>query len=220
MTKYRSEQIGDCTLYLGDSMDILPTLGKVDAREGWAILTDPPYGIDFASNPHSQSCIKHERKGWDSAPPDLAFLPKIPSIIWGGNYFSLPPSKGWLVWNKLQPENFSMAMVELAWTNIDKPAKMFSLHPSSYSKEHPTQKPVALMRWCLSFLPNAETILDPFMGSGTTGVACAKMGRKFIGIELDPDYFEIACRRIEQAYAQPDLFIEPPTKQIQHGLDL
>ena len=87
-------------------------------------------------------------------------------------------------------------------------------------KQHPTQKPVALMRWCLEFLPDAETILDPFMGSGTTLVACAKMGRKGIGIELDPDYFDIACKRVEEAYAQPDLFVAPPTKPEQTGFDL
>ena len=77
-------------------------------------------------------------------------------------------------------------------------------------KQHPTQKPVALMQWCLGFLPDAKTILDPFMGSGTTGVACVKLGRKFTGIELDSDYFDIACKRIEEAYRQPDMFIAPP----------
>jgi DNA modification methylase len=76
------------------------------------------------------------------------------------------------------------------------------------------------MEWCLGFLPDAETILDPFMGSGTTGVACAKLGRKFIGIELDPDYFEIACDRVRKAYAQPDLFVAAPAKPTQGGLDL
>ena len=75
---------------------------------------------------------------------------------------------------------------------------------------HPTQKPLALMQWCLGFLPDAKTILDPFMGSGTTLVACAKLGRRGIGIELDPHYFDIACRRVEEAYRQPDMFIQPP----------
>jgi DNA modification methylase len=84
--------------------------------------------------------------------------------------------------------------------------------------EHPTQKPVALMEWCLGFLPDAQTILDPFMGSGTTLVACAKLGRKGIGIELDPDYFEMACKRVRDAYAQPDLFIAPPEKPVQEVL--
>jgi site-specific DNA-methyltransferase (adenine-specific)/modification methylase len=85
---------------------------------------------------------------------------------------------------------------------------------------HPTQKPVALMEWCLGFLPDAKTILDPFMGSGTTLVACQKMGRAGTGIELDPDYFEIACKRVDEATRQPDLFIEPTPKPIQEGFDL
>jgi site-specific DNA-methyltransferase (adenine-specific)/modification methylase len=85
-------------------------------------------------------------------------------------------------------------------------------------RDHPTQKPIAVMEWCLSFLPDCQTILDPFMGSGTTGVACAKLGRKFIGIEIEPRYFDIACKRIEDAYKQPDLFIEPPKKPEQLGI--
>jgi DNA modification methylase len=84
--------------------------------------------------------------------------------------------------------------------------------------QHPTQKPVALMEWCLGFLPNAETILDPFMGSGTTGVACVKLGRKFTGIELDEGYFDIACKRIEDAYKQPDMFVAPPAKPVQEAM--
>ena len=85
-----------------------------------------------------------------------------------------------------------------------------------------TGKPVALMEWCLGFLPNADTILDPFMGSGTTLVACAKLGRRGIGIELDPDYFDIACKRVEEAYRQPDLFVDQPktAEPTQEGFDL
>jgi DNA modification methylase len=88
------------------------------------------------------------------------------------------------------------------------------------ARVHPTQKPVALMQWCLGFLPDARTILDPFMGSGTTGVACVKLGRRFIGIEIDESYFEIACKRIRDAYAQPDMFIEPAPKPVQTALGL
>ena len=85
---------------------------------------------------------------------------------------------------------------------------------------HPTQKPVGVMEWCLTHIPDAQTILDPFMGSGTTGVACAKLGRKFIGIELEPKYFDIACSRIQKAYDQPDMFIEQPAKPIQQDMPL
>jgi DNA modification methylase len=102
-----------------------------------------------------------------------------------------------------------MADCELAWCSEDANARVFDGLRSYGEKSHPTEKPIALMQWCINHLPaDTQTILDPFMGSGTTLVACAKMGRKGIGIELDPDYFNIACKRVEDAYRQPDLFIE------------
>lgn len=207
----RKEIIGDCTLYLGDCLEVMPTLGKVDA-----VVTDPPYGIGIAANPVRQ---KHEKKDWDNfsaTNKHIDAILKISSeqIIWGGNYFSLPPSRGFLVWDKLQPSDFSLAMCEQAWWSKDTNAKIYKRSVTSYYKEHPTQKPIDLMEWCILKI-NYETILDPFMGSGTTGVACVKLGRKFIGIELDEKYFDIACKRIEEAYKQPDMFIEPPVKYIQ-----
>ncbi len=196
------EQIGDATLYLGDCLEILPTLDKVDA-----VVTDPPYGIGLAGKPIRQ---KFERAGWDDSTPSdeligLCISKGDEAIIWGVNYFSLPPSKGWLLWDKLQPENFTLAMAELAWTNIDRPIKMYRKHPASYDKFHPTQKPHDLMEWCINYT-SGNIILDPFMGSGTTGVACANLGRKFIGIEIERKYFDIACERIEAAYSQGRLF--------------
>ena len=124
----------------------------------------------------------------------------LPSIVWGGNYFDLPPTRAPLVWDKNNAGR-DFADFELAWTNIDMVARRIVFRPMNMDggKEHPTQKPIRVMEWCLGFLPNAATILDPFMGSGTTGVACVNLGRKFIGIELDEKYFDIACRRIEQA---------------------
>jgi site-specific DNA-methyltransferase (adenine-specific)/modification methylase len=198
------EVIGNATLYCGDCMDIMPTLGKVDA-----VVTDPPYGINMAANPVRQ---KHEKMDWDAeaiGDRHVMFLLdcSIEQIIWGGNYFSLPASRGFLIWDKIQPENFSLAMCEQAWWSEDTNAKIFKKSVLSYSKEHPTQKPVELMEWCVSKLKaNSGQVLDPFMGSGTTGVACANLGREFIGIEKEPKYFEIACRRIEQAQAQRRLF--------------
>lgn len=200
----RVEQIGRATLYLGDCRDILPTLPKVDA-----VVTDPPYGIGIAANPVRQ---KHEKLDWDVAPPSDEVIEQCvaaggKAIVWGGNYFRLPPTQRVLVWDKLQPADFSLAMLEMAWTNLSGPAKMHRQSVTSYVKDHPTQKPDALMKWCLGFLPDAQTILDPFMGSGTTGVAAVQMGRDFIGVEREERYFEIACRRIEDAQRQADLFI-------------
>lgn len=98
-------------------------------------------------------------------------------------------------------------MCEMAWCSRDANAKIYKKSVLSYDKHHPTQKPVELMSWCITHLPKeTKTILDPFMGSGTTGVACLQMGRKFIGIEKDPDYFEIACQRIQQEHNQLKLF--------------
>lgn len=130
----------------------------------------------------------------------------------GGGYLPFPPSRCWLVWNKINAVR-TMADFELAWTNLDRPSKRMDLPVGRVEFGHPTQKPLALMKWCLRFLPDAETILDPFMGSGTTLVACAKMGRKGIGIEMDPGYFDTACRRVEQAYREPDMFVVPPQPQ-------
>jgi len=224
----KEERIGDCRLILGDCVSVMPALGKVDA-----VVTDPPYGIGAdeaaAKNKGKSGWKYYEFKGWDAARPSPEIFAKILSnsdeqIIWGGNYFAdlLPPTMRWLVWDKGQ-RDFSLADCEFAWTSQQKAARVFNYARGKAlldGKEHPTQKPVALMEWCLGFLPDAKTILDPFMGSGTTLVACAKLGRKGIGIELDPDYFEIACKRVREAYAQPDLLIHyaPPAKPTQEVL--
>ncbi len=202
---FRVEQIGRALLVCGDCRDVLPLLPKVDA-----VVTDPPYGIGIAANPVRQ---KHEKLDWDAAPPSDELIAECiakgrSAIVWGGNYFSLPPTQRVLVWDKLQPANFSLAMIEMAWTNLTGPAKMHRESVTSYDKRHPTQKPDRLMKWCLGFLPDAVFILDPFMGSGTTGVAAVQMGRTFIGVEREERYFEIARRRIERAQRQGDLFIE------------
>ena len=126
---------------------------------------------------------------------------------------------GWLYWQKLIGGDFSDG--ELAWTSRKGALKEFTYRKTNAEMIHPTQKPVALMEWCLGFLPDAKTILDPFMGSGTTLVACQRMGRAGTGIELDPDYFDIACRRVDEAARQPDLLI-PETRQAptQEAMDL
>ena len=218
---FRQERIGDCWLINADCKEVLQAR-ILGAPKGWAVLTDPPYGIGIAANPVRQ---RHERKQWDNATPHSDIFDRLLEcsqwqIIWGGNYFDLPPQQCFLVWDKVQPQNFSLAMCEMAWTNIPGPARLFRRHVVSYSKDHPTQKPLELMQWCIERFPNSQTILDPFMGSGTTGVACVKLGRKFIGIEIDEGYFNIACRRIREAYAQPDMFIEQSKEQKPEQLSL
>jgi site-specific DNA-methyltransferase (adenine-specific) len=209
--------IGDATLYLGDCMDILPTLGKVDA-----VITDPPYGI--GANKHTLGKGKKEfsRGGdWDESAPELSLCIGAGVLLcfWGGNYFSdqLPVSNDWLIWHK-KNDGRSFSECELAWTNFGKQTRHISHHWSGEEKNHPTQKPLIIMQWSIEQAGNPQTILDPFMGSGTTGVAAIQLGRKFIGIEREPKYFEIACKRIEQAMAQGRLFEPEPVKQVQESL--
>uniref|UniRef100_A0A6M3K330 Putative methyltransferase n=1 Tax=viral metagenome TaxID=1070528 RepID=A0A6M3K330_9ZZZZ len=197
---------GGITIYNCDCMDILPELEPVDL-----VLTDPPYGIadkwvgGFSnkhgwSNAHKQ---KRLRNSWDISPSHKVFdlilkLSKY-QIIWGGNYFSLPISRCWLVWNK--PERgFSLSEAELAWTNADNIVRVCDSNRHSDTREHPTQKPVKLMKWCmsLSWTKNVKTILDPFVGSGTTLVAAKELGRKAMGIDKEEQYCEIAARRLSQ----------------------
>ncbi len=224
--------IGDCRLLLGDCLEIMPTIGKFDA-----CVTDPPYGIGesskrVASRDNLAKPIDYGKFNWDAKPASANCIKLIQrqsrqQIIFGGNYFDLPPTSCWLVWDKQNGAN-DFADCELAWTNLKKAVRRIywrwngMIRRGDDIRQHPTQKPVGVMEWCLDRIPNAQTILDPFMGSGTTLVACAKMGRAGTGIELDPDYFEIACERVRKAYEQPDMFIKPPKrKTIENGnLDL
>ncbi len=230
--KWREEVIGDARLICADCREVLPTLGKVDA-----VLTDPPYGIGAdkgaakgGSGFYPTRFVNAYRGDWDHSRPEpevfsLVLGASKRHIIWGGNYFTdlLPVSGKWLWWDKCQTMP-TYADGELAWTSLPgvAPKKLVYSNNGLMAREkdrvHPTQKPVAVMEWCLGFLPDAKTILDPFAGSGTTGVACANLGRKFIGIEREPSYFDIACRRIEAAYRQPRLFDEPVAKHVQASL--
>ena len=201
---------GTVQLYCGDCVEILPHIGKVDA-----VVTDPPYGIGVGkmSMGSGKKSTTFDKFMWDEKRPDSGAIALIRSsaelqIVWGGNYFAsdLGDSGCWLCWDKVQ--EFSGADFELAWTNLRTPSKTFRLSRvesyGSVPRHHPTQKPIQLMQWCVSLIPeDAKTILDPFMGSGTTGVAAVRLCRKFIGIEREPKYFEIAKRRIMDALGMP-----------------
>jgi len=218
-------KIGNATLYLGDCIEILPALPKVDA-----VITDPPYGIgkdgQLRTTGGNGGRKAFDFLGWDAERPCaetfkmlLAAAPQ--AVIWGGNYFAelLPATGKWLVWDKGQRINQSDG--ELAWTSRGGALRIKTLNRVELmtdGAEHPTQKPIKLIKWCIEQAGNPQTILDPFMGSGTTGVAAIQLGRSFIGIEREPKYFDIACKRIEQAVAQGQLFAPEPPKQIQEAL--
>jgi len=182
-------------IYHGDCRDVLPGLAPVDL-----LLTDPPYGLGIARHPFRSL---HAPSAWDDRPVDGALLASCiahadAAIIWGGNYFGLPAHQRFLVWDKLQPELFTAGMCEQAWTNLRGPAKLYRQAVVAFEKWHPTQKPVELMRWCLGLAPAARTVLDPFMGTGTTLRAAKDCGRAAIGIEIEERYCEVAAQRLSQ----------------------
>ena len=194
---YSDEKAGIYILH-GDCRDFLPHLPKVDL-----VLTDPPYGIGkLMKGGKDTGHWNHLSSGnqWDMEAPDVTPLLTAEKrvIIWGGNYFDLPPSRCWFAWVKSNSVP-TQADMELAWTNIDEPARCFEAPTGgSYVREHPTQKPLALISWCIGFAPEAQTILDPFMGSGTTLRAALDLGRKAIGIEIEERYCRIAVERLRQ----------------------
>lgn len=221
-------QIGNATLYLGDCAEILSTLDAVDA-----VITDPPYGINenskkVASRGNMAKPKDYGEFDWDKSPPPDELIELIRTkgkyqAFFGGNYFTLPPTSCWLVWDKLNGDN-DFADCELAWTNWPKAVRRLQwrwngmIRQGNEERYHPTQKPLEVMKWVIDLCPKSETILDPFMGSGTTGVAAIQMGKKFIGIERESKYFDIACKRMELAIAQPQLFEPEPVQYIQENM--
>jgi len=212
------------TLHLGDALEVMATLPGIDA-----VISDPPYGINYSPSQNSAKAwgkktfvgatvVANDDKDFDPLP--LLHYPRI--VLFGANHFAdkLPPSRGWVIWDKREglPSN-DFADCEMIWTNCDRVARIYrhywngALRASEHgqARVHPTQKPLSLMIWLIEkYTTPGDTILDPFMGSGTTGVACIKTGRNFIGIEIDPAYHAIATRRIEDAAAQPMLFEVQP----------
>lgn len=219
---YQSERV---VLWHGDCLDVLPTLSGVDA-----VVTDPPYGIGYLSS-HENSIdygrIVNDDKPFDPAP--LLGYAKV--VLWGGNNFAdRLPIGGWITWDKRCSEAADRILgspFELAWCSHRTLFKMVRLlhggaknadapngDVANQPRYHPTQKPVKLIERCIEYIGPADTILDPFMGSGTTGVAAVRLGRKFIGIEIDEGYCAIAKRRIQEAEQAFALF-EPHTPETQ-----
>lgn len=214
--------IGNARLYLGDCMDVLPTLGKVDA-----VITDPPFGVgnfvQITGALRGRGAEIGKSVEWNESAPPPEFFALIQSmskhrIIWGANFFNCFEDRGGaIIWDKAQPmPNFSKAdiascthfqkteIVRIPWTN-------FTVTHEAET-DHPCERPVRLYEWCIDYLPAIATVLDPYLGSGSCGVAAIRRGKSFIGIEREPKYFEIACKRIEAAHSQIDMFVEQPTK--------
>lgn len=218
--------IGNATLYNADCLDVMRGMGEGSVD---AVITDPPYGIgaDKGTDGFGVSSGRRYSQTWDNEPPRKEYFDLIINykrvFIFGGNYFTdkLPMSSHWLVWDKVGEIKFNnpFSHCELIWTNCDKrTVKKYTVIQQGFISEekdryHPTQKPIKLVKNIIEdYIGQGDTILDPFMGSGTTGVACLQTDRKFIGVELDPDYFEIACKRIRDAAAQPTLWSTTCTK--------
>ncbi len=195
------------TIYHGDAMDILLQIDPVDL-----VLTDPPYGIGSrlvtgGKGGSFDMLINSGADKWDKKPSqdlfDELFFKSSHQCIWGGNFFSLPPCDKPLCWNKLRPNQKNLSEWEYAWTSLVGRAEMFTYcanggFVAQEPRDHPTQKPTALIQWCIRFFPEAQTILDPFMGSGTTLRAAKDLGRRAIGIEISREYCDIAINRLRQ----------------------
>ena len=214
--------IGNAELWLGDCRDVLPLLPTLPRFD--AVITDPPFGLGdkMTGGTWAAKQAFREMPEWDCEAPNIDLLMTIAhmaqrAVIWGGNYFGLPASRGWLVWDKANAVP-TIADVELAWTNLDRPAKRFRGLVGRVEFGHPTQKPLDLMMWTIEQAGSPARVLDPFMGSGTTGVACANMGKAFTGIERERKYFDIAVERIIRAQAQGQLIPHEVAQPVQESM--
>ena len=188
------------TIYLGDCRHILPLLPQFDL-----LLTDPPYGIDAGNIAFgkAKSCNEHWDETTQQETVSDAILRADKAIVWGGNYYQLAPSPCWCVWDK-KNDCTTFADCELAWTNMKKAVRVFRwMWSGPYQekreiREHPTQKPVELMKWCITLAGDVETVLDPWAGSGTTGRAALDLGKRAVLIEREERYCEIAAKRMRQ----------------------
>ena len=209
---YRSED-GLITLFLGDN---LPAMREMPDKAHDLAICDPPYGIGYAKRIAKQasSVIRYTAKEWDLAPPSIEYFNEVRrvsenQIIFGGNYFNLPPTRGFAVWDKCQPEGLDQAMCEYIWTSFDRSAKFFrtSIQQIQFTRIHHTQKPVALYRWLLTnYAKPGDAILDTHLGSGSIAIACIDMGYHLTAYEIDEEYLSAAVDRIKRHLRQPKLF--------------
>jgi DNA modification methylase len=226
----RVERIGDCTLYLGDCLDILPTLGPVDA-----VVTDPPYGLNYKYNSYTDELVATRRLVSPAITASRAIANRVVLFPGVHNVQSYPEADWIGSWSWRSTSHFGKCGYSMwqpflfygndlkSFGNVNGITKTDSIHfPDSNGigflgenvKGHPCPKPLKLMEWMVRRFSDG-VVVDPFMGSGTTGVACAKLGRRFIGIEIDEGYFDIACERIRKAYDQPDFFVDRPAAPVQ-----
>ena len=195
-----TDKIGRITLYNADCMEVMKTFK--DKQFDLAIV-DPPYGISITDSGRLGKYNKNDKR-WDDLIPSYEYFKELfrvsnNQIIWGGNYFQLPPTRGFIIWDKKQPENISFASCEFAWTSFDRSAKTFyySALKENDNRIHPTQKPVQLYKWLLqNYAKEGDTILDTHFGSLSIGIACEKLGFELTAIELDKDYYQMAKKRL------------------------
>ena len=217
--------IGDCELYLGDCRDVLPTLEKVDA-----VVTDPPYGTGCAPRGgRTAGTINFESVPalpWDRFSLDwIPLIKSSPAAIFCHYKMHRALAEALdtdciFVYVKTNPSPFGSSFELCIARDFNRKSPQHIASYNAFSgQEHPTQKPIDVMEFICDRAPHG-IILDPFMGSGTTGVACVRLGRRFIGIEIEERYYSIACRRIEDAYRQGDLFRQPPAKPAQESMSL
>jgi len=192
------------------NIDCMEYMSTVEDKFFDLAIVDPPYGIGISSNPVRQM---HDKKQWDNAIPNDDYFKELfrvskNQIIWGGNYFPLPPSQGFLIWDKKQPEDFSLAMCEFAWSSIQSPAKIWRYSVlTERDKIHPTQKPVDLYGWILNrYAKEGDKIFDSHLGSGSIAIACHKYKFDLTACEIDTEYFEAANKRYLNHIAQTSLF--------------
>lgn len=205
--EYISENGIRSVVYL---MDCMEGLKQIPDKYFELAIVDPPYGIGISSNPIRQ---QYSKKEWDNIIPNTEyfyslFSASINQIVWGGNYFGLPPTQGFIIWDKVQPEKFSLAMCEYAWSSIQSPAKIWKKSVlAEQDKIHPTQKPIKLYEWLIkNYAKENDKILDTHGGSGSSRIAAHKANLPFMGFELDEDYFKASVKRFERYVSQTRLF--------------